>query len=72
MTSAATLRRLALAMLVVAIVTGVGSLVALMLGWFSTPLAALVSTVFLVLGLTIDRVAARREASQMPSQSQGE
>lgn len=72
MTSAATLRRLALAMLVVAIVTGVGSLVALMLGWLSTPLAALVSTVFLVLGLAIDRVAARREPRQMPSQSQGE
>jgi hypothetical protein len=60
--NAATLRRLALAALVVAIVSGIASLWLLMTGRISTPLMAVGSAVCLVLGLVFDRMAAKSDA----------
>jgi hypothetical protein len=68
MMSAATLRRLALVALTVAIITGVGSLILLMMGRISTPLVVLVSTVFLLLGLALDRLAARHVSRSTPEE----
>lgn len=59
MGSAATLRRLALAALVVAIVSGCVSLWLLVSGRSSTPLLMVGSGVFLVLGLVFDRRASK-------------
>jgi len=59
MNDAATLRKLALATLVVAIVTGFGSLFLLMTGRMTTPVLAVVSAVCLVLGLVFDRRAGK-------------
>lgn len=65
MNSAATLRRLALAALIVAIVSGVVSLWLLTTGRVSTPLLAIGSAVFLVLGLVFDRRASKLDARQV-------
>ena len=59
MNTAATLRRLALGALVVAIVTGFGSLFLLMTGRSTTPVLAVVSALCLVLGLVFDRRAGK-------------
>lgn len=67
MNSAATLRRLALAALVVAIVSGVGSLWLLMTGRVSTPVIAVGSAVFLLLGLLADRRASKLDARDAAS-----
>ncbi len=66
MNSAATLRRLALAALVVAIVSGCVSLWLMVSGRSSTPLLMIGSAVFLVLGLVFDR-----RASKLDEQSPG-
>jgi hypothetical protein len=63
--SAATLRRLALAALVVAIVSGVVSLWLLTTGRASTPFLAIGSAVFLVLGLVFDRRASKIDARRV-------
>jgi len=60
--NAATLRRLALAALIVAIVSGVVSLWLLTSGRASTPYLAIGSAVFLVLGLVFDRRASKLDA----------
>ncbi|GGI92986.1 hypothetical protein GCM10007973_31590 [Polymorphobacter multimanifer] len=59
---AATLRRLALTALVVAIVSGCLSLWLLVSGRSSTPLLMIGSVVFLVAGLLFDRRASRLDA----------
>jgi hypothetical protein len=59
--SAATLRKLALGALGVAILTGFGSLFLLMTGRSTTPVLAVVSAVCLVLGLVFDRRASKRD-----------
>lgn len=63
--SAATLRRLALAALVVAIVSGVVSLWLLLSGRMTTPLMAVGSAVCLGLGLVFDRMALKRDADSI-------
>lgn len=62
---AATLRRLALAALVVAIVSGVVSLWLLMSGRMTSPLMAVGSAVCLGLGLVFDRMASKRDAGSV-------
>ncbi len=59
MNNAATLRKLALGALVVAILSGFGSLFLLMTGRSTTPVLAVVSAVCLVLGLVFDRRACK-------------
>jgi CHASE2 domain-containing sensor protein len=59
MNNAATLRRVAMAVMVVAIVSGFVSLFLLMTGRMMTPVLAMVSAFCLVLGLVLDRRAGR-------------
>jgi len=57
--NAATVRKLALAMMVIAILTGFGSLFLLMTGRSNNPTLMIISAVCLIAGLVFDRRAGK-------------